>query len=80
MRYCSVNLPYDLTDEELIAPIELRDRAIARLDKDGWNTDGQLGRQTWARVKLLVNSIREDVLELSLAPAGAYADPKRKAQ
>lgn len=80
MRYCSVKAPYDLTDEELIAPVELRDRAIARLDKDGWNTDGKLGRQTWARVKLLVNSIREDTLELSLAPPGSYKDPKRKAQ
>lgn len=80
MRYCSVKAPYDLTDEELIAPVELRDLAIARLDKDGWNTDGKLGRQTWARVKLLVNSIREDTLELSLAPPGSYEDPKRKAQ
>jgi hypothetical protein len=79
MRYCSCQLPCDLTEEELVAPIELRDRAIAKLDSRGWNTDRSFNCQTWARIKLLVKSIREDVLELSLA-ASTFEDLKQRAQ
>ncbi|KAF2437123.1 hypothetical protein EJ08DRAFT_578120 [Tothia fuscella] len=68
MRYSSCRLPLDLTDEELIAPAESRDRAIAKLDAAGWNTAGQLSRQSWARIKLLISKLREEVLELSLGP------------
>jgi hypothetical protein len=69
MRYSSCRPPYDLTDEELVAPAEVRNRAIEKLDPAGWNTSNNgVHRQTMARLKLILNSVREEVLELSLGP------------
>jgi chromatin structure-remodeling complex subunit RSC3/30 len=79
MRYCSRLPPYDLTDEELIAPAEIRNRALAKLDPAGWNTNGDLNRQTWARIKLMINAVREEALELSLAPPAPDAEQREKA-
>jgi chromatin structure-remodeling complex subunit RSC3/30 len=79
MRYCSCLPPYDLTDEEMIAPLEIRNRALAKLDPLGWNTDGKINRQTMARVKLLINVIREESLELSLGPPASDPEQRQKA-
>jgi hypothetical protein len=79
MRYCSRLPPYDLTDEEIIATPDIRNKAIAKLDSAGWNTDGHLGRQTYARLKLLLNIVREDALELSLGPPAPDSEQREKA-
>jgi hypothetical protein len=80
MRYCSRLPPYDISDEEMLAPAEIRNQAIARLDSAGWSVEGQLGKQTWGRIKLLIGVVREEVLELSLGPPAPDAEQREKAQ
>jgi hypothetical protein len=80
IRYCTCRPPFDLTDDELIAPSELRELAISRLDSEGWNTSGAIHRQTWARMKIALSVILEEVLELSLGAASSDIDQSQKAQ
>jgi chromatin structure-remodeling complex subunit RSC3/30 len=80
IRYSSCRPPYDLTDEELMAPPEVRERAIAALDPAGWNRKGLIYRQTYARIKHMNSVIREEALELSLGPPAPEPEQKEKAQ
>ncbi|EED15913.1 C6 transcription factor, putative [Talaromyces stipitatus ATCC 10500] len=65
-RHIDVDLPLDITYNELLAEPEIRDAAIARLDQDGWNTQGIVSRITFARAMYKMGRVRELVLELSL--------------
>ncbi|RLL93210.1 hypothetical protein CFD26_101034 [Aspergillus turcosus] len=66
-RYCDVQLPLDLRYDEILADPHTRDAAINRLDANGWNSRGVIQTAQWMRVALLVGSIREQILELSLS-------------
>jgi chromatin structure-remodeling complex subunit RSC3/30 len=66
-RYCNVQLPLDLRYDEILADPATRDAAINRLDTNGWNSQGVIQQAQWLRVALLVGSIREQILELSLS-------------
>ncbi|GAQ11866.1 hypothetical protein ALT_9187 [Aspergillus lentulus] len=65
-RYCDVQLPLDLRYDEILAGPPTRDAAINRLDANGWNSQGVIQPAQWMRVALLVSSIKEQILELSL--------------
>ena len=80
LRYCTCRPPYDLTDEEVIAPSHLRDLAISRLDPDGWNLSGNLNRHTVVRLKLALCGILEEVLDLSLVPPAPDLEQSQKAR
>ncbi|TQB74292.1 hypothetical protein MPDQ_005015 [Monascus purpureus] len=66
-RYCDMQLPLDLSYDEILAAPETREAAISKLDLSGWNTKGVIHKAAWLRISLLVGSIREQVLELSLS-------------
>ncbi|CAI7588873.1 unnamed protein product [Penicillium viridicatum] len=67
-RYCDIQMPLDLSIEEIFADPVVRDAAIARLDgKDGWNLESSLVKGTWPRIALTTSVLREKVLELSLS-------------
>ncbi|PKX91111.1 putative C6 transcription factor [Aspergillus novofumigatus IBT 16806] len=66
-RYCDVQLPLDLRYDEILADPATRDAAIGRLDANGWKSQGVIQQAQWLRVALLVGSIREQILELSLS-------------
>ncbi|KAH2916818.1 hypothetical protein KXW25_007573 [Aspergillus fumigatus] len=66
-RYCDVQLPLDLRYDEILADPATRDAATNRLDATGWNSQGIIQTAQWMRVSLLVSSIREQILELSLS-------------
>lgn len=66
-RYCDVQLPLDISYDELMAEPSVRDAAISKLDANGWNTAGSLAKAAWTRIALLTGYIREDILELSLS-------------
>ncbi|EAW13605.1 putative C6 transcription factor [Aspergillus clavatus NRRL 1] len=66
-RYCDVQLPLDLGYDEILADPHTRDIALSRLDANGWNTAGVIHKAQWMRVALLIGSIREQILELSLS-------------
>ncbi|KAL4801107.1 hypothetical protein BDV19DRAFT_7929 [Aspergillus venezuelensis] len=66
-RYINLDLPLDLTDGQLFSdnPQELA-AAIARLDQQGYNRDGELHHATWIRSSIGFVARKEDILELSL--------------
>ena len=67
-RYCDIQMPLDLSIEEIFADPVVRDAAIARLDgKEGWNLESSLVKGTWPRIALTTSVLREKVLELSLS-------------
>jgi chromatin structure-remodeling complex subunit RSC3/30 len=65
-RHIDVDLPLDITYEELLSEPEIRDAAISGLDKDGWNANGVVSRISFARSMFVMGRVRELVLELSL--------------
>jgi hypothetical protein len=68
-RYCKLEMPLDLTGEQLTLQGAELQNALANLDSSGWNTSGTLHRITWARVWFLYSRIREEILEVSLGSA-----------
>lgn len=73
-RYCKLEMPLDLSGDELIMEGVDLQNAIASLDSNGWNTTGNLYRVTWNRVWFLYGRIREEVLEVSLGSDDADVD------
>ncbi|KAJ5925817.1 hypothetical protein N7454_007327 [Penicillium verhagenii] len=69
-RFCDIALPLDLSFAEIIAEPEVRDRALSRLDTDGWNTEESDTQAVWLRVSLIMGPVRESILELSLNQQG----------
>ena len=67
-RYVNCQLPLDLSPDELMAEGEVLSQAIARLDSDGWNTDGEVYSSTVIRAWTLLSLVRDEILELSLGP------------
>ncbi|KAJ5779910.1 hypothetical protein N7457_005070, partial [Penicillium paradoxum] len=67
-RYCDIQMPLDLSVDEIFADLVIRDTAIARLDgKSGWNQESSLKKGAWPRLALISSVLREKVLELSLS-------------
>ncbi|KAK3063144.1 hypothetical protein LTS18_002648 [Coniosporium uncinatum] len=65
-RYCVIQAPLDLHEDELLSEGAELQSALNGLDADGWNKAGLVRRCGWVRVGLRSNIIREDILELSL--------------
>lgn len=65
-RYCKMELPLDLSDEDLFLEGPELSAKLATLTPDGWNTTGCLQRTTWQRVWFQHCRIREDILEIAL--------------
>ncbi|KAJ5963433.1 uncharacterized protein N7479_003309 [Penicillium vulpinum] len=66
-RYCQCPLPLDLCEEDIYGGRERLTAAIAKLDSDGWNTDGRIFTTTWLRALAMLSPIREGILELTLS-------------
>lgn len=66
-RYVNLDPPLDLTDLQLFSedPQELA-IAIARLDEQGYNRDGEIRHVSWVRSHIKFLKRREEILELSL--------------
>ena len=65
-RYCKMEAPLDLSDEDLWLQGAELDAVLAQLDANGWNTSGNLCRTTWLRVWFQHCRMREDILEIAL--------------
>ncbi|OKL61878.1 hypothetical protein UA08_02272 [Talaromyces atroroseus] len=66
-RYCQYPLPLDLCEKDVYGGRERLAAALARLDSNGWNTDGRIYTTTWLRALAMLSPIREGILELSLS-------------
>ncbi|PPJ54981.1 hypothetical protein CBER1_05643 [Cercospora berteroae] len=65
-RYCKMESPLDLSDEEVVSEGADLQAALSQLDENGWNTSGHLHRNTWLRVWFKQASLREEILEIAL--------------
>jgi hypothetical protein len=65
-RFCNLNLPLDISEEELFLPQDRLTATIRKLDANGWNTTGEFNRVSSRRAFHLLTSVREEILELSL--------------
>lgn len=65
-RYCKMELPLDISDDQLCLEGPALDAVIEKLDANGWNTSGNLTRTTWQRVWFQHCRVREDILEIAL--------------
>ncbi|EME44985.1 hypothetical protein DOTSEDRAFT_70886 [Dothistroma septosporum NZE10] len=65
-RYCKMEYPLDLSDDELFLQGDELEAVVSALDEGGWNTSGNLNRATWLRVWFWHCQIREDILEIAL--------------
>jgi hypothetical protein len=66
-RYCSITNPLDLDFEDFAEDGPELAEKLALIDKvTGWNADGVMRKSTHTRCFVIINRIREDILELSL--------------
>jgi len=65
-KYCDIEPCLDLNPTAPHQSPEVLSNAIARLDINGWNTEGDFFDTTLLRAKVHLSMLREDVLELSL--------------
>lgn len=63
-NYVSARLPMDISEEELME--DDLTLIAAQLDDQGWNTKGATYPATFSRVFMIFNSLRHEILELSL--------------
>ncbi|KAK0646731.1 hypothetical protein B0T16DRAFT_414174 [Cercophora newfieldiana] len=63
-NYCVLDAPLDLDDDDLTGPG--LEHALEKLDGNGWNTDGRRRSTTYMRLRYLLATVREEVLELHL--------------
>jgi hypothetical protein len=61
-----MDVPLDLSDDQLCLEGADLEAVLASLDSNGWNTNGNLYRTTWQRVWFQHCRIREDILEIAL--------------
>jgi len=60
------SLPLDVSDEALFAGGETLARAIASLDENGFNMDGEIYSATILRARTLLALVRDEILEIAL--------------
>lgn len=64
--YCIMQLPLDLTEEQLMSEGADLDIALRSLDDDGWNSSARIQRSTFARIFVPNSLLAEEILEVSL--------------
>ena len=62
-RYSDCELPLDLADQELCAEPAQIILARQKLTHDGWNPEGMYTSTAWVRVRSILSTVREDILE-----------------
>lgn len=72
-RFNMCPLPLDLADDVLLAPKEERDRAISKLDVNGWNQTGEFHAATSIRAVMAHSLILSEILEISLGSDSQYS-------
>lgn len=65
-RYTDSKIPLDLSDEALATNHTDLSHARAGLDEDGWSNHRPFQRATWIRVRYIVTTFRDEVLEVSM--------------
>ncbi|KAJ5243044.1 uncharacterized protein N7469_001371 [Penicillium citrinum] len=75
-RHSDCPLPLDISDEALAGQPHVLDAAQRTLDADGWSTKNTYQQASWIRMRFIISTFREEILELSLQKPS----PNRKDQ
>lgn len=65
-RYCMLQAPLDLSDEQLMSEGLELELALQSLDDQGWNSEARVRRGTFARLFVPNSLLAEEILEISL--------------
>ena len=65
-RHCDCCLPLDISDVDLAGHTHILEAARRSLDSDGWNTKKVYQQASWIRLRFIISTFREEILELSL--------------
>lgn len=65
-RFCYTSMPLDIEEDIYSLVGESLDRELAHLDRNGWNTLGQIRKIAVVRWSMVTSMIREDALETLL--------------
>lgn len=71
-RHCDCRLPSDISDGDLFAGKHTLEHARNCLDSSGWNTNPVHQRASWIRLRFIISTFREEVLELFLQKPSAH--------
>lgn len=69
-RYCKIEIPLDLQDNELTLEREALQQVLANLAPDGWSKRSResVGSENWTRPFIINALLREELLEMCLGP------------
>lgn len=65
-RYCDFTLPLDLSDDHLFLTCQPSQTVLSGLDNEGWNCQVQFNPATVIRMRHIISTLGEKMLELSL--------------
>ncbi|KGO37198.1 Transcription factor, fungi [Penicillium expansum] len=65
-RYADCRMPLDISDEALATDNIVLNYSHDYLDENGWNTHGVVQRSSWIRVRFIISTFRDEILEVSL--------------
>ncbi|CRG90035.1 C6 transcription factor, putative [Talaromyces islandicus] len=70
-QYCNIQLPLDLSFDEIFTASTSEEQEkyyLRKIGTDGWNIEGEINSGSRGRLKLMFSTIREKILEVSLSP------------
>ncbi|KAK2601669.1 hypothetical protein QQS21_004743 [Conoideocrella luteorostrata] len=67
-RFATTPLPLDISDDELLNSDAKSLGSSPNIDENGWNTKGQIYSVTVMRAKVMIDLVKEDILEIALQP------------
>ncbi|OQE37393.1 hypothetical protein PENCOP_c010G04903 [Penicillium coprophilum] len=65
-RYADCRMPLDISDEALTTDNMILDYSHNYLDENGWSLQGVVQRSSWIRVRFIISTFRDEILEVSL--------------
>ncbi|KAJ5864559.1 uncharacterized protein N7529_006475 [Penicillium soppii] len=65
-RYADCRMPLDISDEALATDNMVLDYSHDYIDENGWSLHGVVQRSSWMRVRFIVSTFRDEILEVSL--------------
>ncbi|KAJ5780713.1 hypothetical protein N7457_005873 [Penicillium paradoxum] len=66
LRYTDCRMPLDISDEALATDDAVLNRPHDYVDENGWSIHGVVQRSSWIRLRFIISTFRDEVLELSL--------------
>ncbi|KAJ5210528.1 Transcription factor, partial [Penicillium cf. griseofulvum] len=65
-RYADCRMPLDISDEALATDNTALGYSHDSVDENGWNLQGVVQRSSWIRVRFIITTFRDEILEVSL--------------